>query len=102
MTEPMHHQLTLFASESEAHPTPGPEALGASILAWPRATPCKGCGHFLNWHVYDIGCVIRTCACPRFQWPFPPPTHLAKGIDAEDCPACRAGNPRFPPYCPGP
>lgn len=31
-----------------------------------------------------------------------PPVHLAKGTNAEDCPACRGTNPDYPFLCPGP
>lgn len=35
--------------------------------------------------------------------PTTPPTHLAKGTNAEDCPACRTGQPPdYPWVCPGP
>lgn len=31
-----------------------------------------------------------------------PPQHLAKGTNAEDCPACAGTNPDYPFICPGP
>ncbi|WP_354596109.1 hypothetical protein R1Y80_00905 [Streptomyces sp. JL1001] len=34
--------------------------------------------------------------------PTEPPTHLPKGTNAEDCPACKGTNPDYPFLCPGP
>ena len=34
--------------------------------------------------------------------PAVPPTHLPKGTNAEDCPACEGTNPPYPFLCPGP
>ncbi|WP_329217401.1 hypothetical protein [Streptomyces microflavus] len=34
--------------------------------------------------------------------PAVPPTHLPKGTNAEDCPACKGTNPDYPFLCPGP
>ncbi|MEV3946999.1 hypothetical protein AB0K57_04955 [Streptomyces halstedii] len=45
------------------------------------------------------GCPYPRCLTSRDQTP---PTHLPKGTNAEDCPACVGTNPPYPFICPGP
>jgi len=46
------------------------------------------------------GCPYPKCKTAREQQG--PPAHLAKGTNAEDCPACKGTNPDYPFLCPGP
>lgn len=46
------------------------------------------------------GCPYPQCVTARQQQA--PPVHLAKGTNAEDCPACHGTNPDYPFLCPGP
>lgn len=43
-------------------------------------------------------CPYPKCIKAREQQP---PVHLAKGTNAEDCPACHGTNPDYPFLCPG-
>ncbi|MEU3125847.1 hypothetical protein ABZ689_05910 [Streptomyces sp. NPDC006874] len=46
--------------------------------------------------------IIRTTKTYSVVVPAVPPTHLPKGTNAEDCPACEGTNPPYPFLCPGP
>ncbi|MFG2670829.1 hypothetical protein [Streptomyces sp. NPDC048445] len=71
----------------------------------------KLCDRYQTWHdggwaPADAALVAREYrdALDQAQQPTTTdaPTHLAKGTNAEDCPACKGTNPDYPFLCPGP
>ncbi|MFD7428434.1 hypothetical protein ACFV6Z_15500 [Streptomyces sp. NPDC059818] len=46
--------------------------------------------------------IVRKTTTYTVAVPAEPPVHLAKGTNAEDCPACKGTNPDYPFLCPGP